>query len=310
MDWDNLRIFLELARGRRLMDAAERLGIDYSTVSRRIRRFERELGTQLFDRNNQGYTLTAQGLHLVEYAEKVEATMHLAQERLTGHNAALSGQIRLACTEGFGTHFLAAQLAHFCARHPHITLDLLPLSRFVNLPKREADMAITIERPDSGNYAVAKLCDYHLKLYASPDYLAARGPITSASDLHHHNFIGYVDDLVFSAELRYLEQIVPAERVGYRSTNVVAQCSAVRQGTGLAVLPCFLASPFADLVPVLEDQVLFRRSFWLVLPEERHNLARIKALRLFVTDAAERNRAFLLGESREMVTPDRPASPQ
>ena len=151
MDWDNLRIFLELARGRRLMDAAERLGIDYSTVSRRIRRFEAELGTLLFDRDNQGYTLTAQGQQLVEYAETVEATLHQAQERLTGHNAALSGAIRLACTEGFGTYFLAAQLAHFCARHPHITLDLLPLSRFVNLPKREADLAIAIERPDSGN---------------------------------------------------------------------------------------------------------------------------------------------------------------
>jgi len=310
MDWDNLRIFLELARGRRLMDAAERLGIDYSTVSRRIRRFEQELGTQLFDRNNQGYTLTAQGLHLVEYAEKVEAIVHLAQEKLTGHNSALSGQIRLACTEGFGTHFLAAQLAHFCARHPHITLDFLPLSRFVNLPKREADMAISIERPDSGNYAIAKLCDYHLKLYASPAYLAERGPITAASDLQNHTFIGYVDDLVFSEELRYLEQIVTADRVSYRSTNVVAQCSAVRQGTGLAVLPCFLASPHADLVPVLEDQVLFKRSFWLVTPEERHNLARIKALRQFVKDVAERNRAFFLGESREMVTPDRPASPQ
>lgn len=309
MDWDNLRIFLELARGRRLMDAAERLGIDYSTVSRRIRRFEAELGTQLFDRNNQGYTLTAQGQHLVEYAESVEATLHQAQERLTGHNASLSGQIRLACTEGFGTHFLAAQLAHFCALHPHITLDLLPLSRFVNLPKREADIAITIERPDSGNYAVVKLCDYHLKLYGGPDYLRRRGPIATAADLGGHDFIGYVDDLVFSEELRYLEQIVPAERVSYRSTNVVAQCWAVRQGTALAVLPCFLASPFADLVPVLEDQVLFKRSFWLVVPEERHSLARIKALRQFLKDAVERNRAFLLGDSRDMVTPDRPASP-
>ena len=103
--------------------------------------------------------------------------------------------------------------------------------------------------------------------------------------------------------MRYLEQIVPAERVSYRSTNVVAQCWAVRQGTGLAVLPCFLSSPFADLVPVLEDQVLFRRSFWLVVPEERHNLARIKVLRQFLRDAAERNRAFLLGDSREMAAP-------
>lgn len=292
------------------MDAAERLGIDYSTVSRRIRRFEQELGTQLFDRNNQGYTLTAQGLQLVEYAEKVESTLHMAREKLTGHNAALSGQIRLACTEGFGTYFLAAQLAHFCAHHPHITLDLLPLSRFVNLPKREADMAITIERPDSGNYAIAKLCDYHLKLYANPAYLAARGPISSAADLVRHDFIGYVDDLVFSEELRYLEQIVPSERVGYRSTNVVAQCSAVRQGTGLAVLPCFLASPFADLVPILETQVLFKRSFWLVVPEERQNLARIKVLRQFLKDTVDNNRAFLLGDSREMVTPQPSASPQ
>lgn len=308
MDWDNLRVFLELARGKKLMDAAERLGIDYSTVSRRIRRFEAELGTQLFDRDNQGYTLTAQGQQLVEYAESVEATLHQAQERLTGHNAALSGQIRLACTEGFGTQFLAPQLAHFCARHPHITLDLLPLSRFVNLPKREADMAVTIERPASGNCAVVKLCDYHLRLYASPAYLDRHGPVSSAAELTRHRFIGYVDDLVFSEELRYLEQIVPAENVSYRSTNVVAQAWAARQGTGLAVLPCFLASPFSDLVPVLADQVLFRRSFWLVVPEERHALARIKALRQFLKDAVERNRAFLMGDSRDMVTPDGPAS--
>ena len=301
MDWDNLRIFLELTRSQGLVDAARKLGIDHSTVSRRMRRFEEQVGSQLFERNNQGYSLTAEGHRLIEYAERVESTVYAAAEELSGHNRLLSGQVRLGATEGFGTFVLAPHLAHFCARHPHISVDLLPVPRFVNLSKREADISVSIERPQSGNYVMTKLTDYRLKLYATPAYLDSHPVIRTLEDLANHPFIGYVDDLLFTEELRYKENVAPSAFRAFRSTSVIAQYTAACQGQGLAILPCFLAQQSTDLVPVLDGQSNIQRSFWLISAAETRNVARVAALWRYLRDVVEPNRAFLMGESRDMV---------
>ena len=300
LDWDNLRIFLELTRSERLVDAAKKLGIDHSTVSRRMRRFEQQVGTDLFERNNQGYVLTPEGHRLLAYAEKVESTVYAATEELSGQNRLLSGQVRLGATEAFGTFVLAPHIAHFCQRHPHITVDLLPMPRFVNLSKREADLVVTLERPTTGNYVVTKLSDYVLKLYATPAYLAAHPPIRDKQDLTRHPLIGYVDDLIFSPKLRYEENIAPGAFRCFRSTSVIAQYTAARNGQALAILPCFLAQQSNDLVPVLDDQVHILRSFWLVAASEHRHVARVSALWSYLREAIEPNRAFLMGASREM----------
>ena len=304
MDWDNLRIFLEVARASRLVEAARRLQMDHSTVSRRLRRFESELGTQLFDRNNQGCELTPQGYRLLEHVEKMENTLQLAAEQVAGHDRGVFGQVRLGATEGFGTYVLAPWLAHFGALHPNISVDLLPVPRFVNLAKHEADLAISIERPQTGNYIATKLTDYRLKLYATPAYLNRQPPIRDVGDLAHHRLIGYVNDLVFSEELRYLEEIAPAATINVRSTSVIAQYTAARRGFGLAVLPCFLAHQTQDLVPVLEAELDVVRSFWMVAPTERRHIARVAALWDNLRVWTEANRGFMMGELREMVWPD------
>lgn len=300
LDWDNLRIFLELARTERLMDAARRLDIDHSTVSRRIRRFEQTLGTRLFERSNQGYALTAQGARLLEHAERIETALQAATDEVLGVNRALSGQVRLGATEAFGSFVIAPHLANFCARHPGITVDLLPVPRFVNLSKHEADLAVTIERPASGSYVVTKLADYALKLYAAPAYLRTQAPIRDKADLARHPFIGYVDDLVFSREMDYLRQVAPDSRVALRSTSVIAQYAAARRGRGLAILPCFLAQQNDDLIPVLDGETDVIRTFWLVVPTERRRIARVDALWTWLRETADANRAFLMGRSREM----------
>ena len=301
LDWDNLRVFLELTRSQGLVDAAKKLGIDHSTVSRRIKRFEEQVGSQLFDRNNHGYSLTADGYRLVEYAERIESTVYAAAEELGGHNRLLSGQVRLGATEGFGTFVLAPHIAHFCARNPHISVDMLPMPRFVNLSKREADISVTIERPVSGNYVVTKLADYALKLYATPAYLESHPPVHCVADLEPHAFIGYIDDLVFSEELRYKENIAPEAFRAFRSTSVIAQYTAARSGQALAILPCFLAQQSDDLVPVLPDEVEIKRSFWLVAASEQRHVARVSALWSYLRDCMEPNKEFLMGRSREMT---------
>lgn len=300
MNWDNLRVFLELARTERLADAAARLDMDQSTVSRRIRRFEQDLNAQLFERNNQGYALSQQGLSLLEYAERVEATMHSAANVVGGRHAELSGQVRLGCTEGFGSFFVAPHLAGFCARNPHIAVDLLAVPRFVNLSRREADLAITIEPPAHDSYVFCKLADYGLKVYGTREYLEAHAPIRSRTDLRGHRFVGYVDDLVFSAELQYMKNIAPDAGSFMRSTSIIAQHLAVRRGQCLAVLPCFMARQDSRLVCVLEQELRIDRTFWLVVPGERSKTARIRAVWEYLRETASLNRGFLVGDDPTM----------
>ena len=127
--------------------------------------------------------LTAEGQRLLGYVDSIETTVQSATEQIANTGHALSGHVRVGSTEGFGCFFLAPQLARFQDAHPNITIDLLPVPHFVSLSKREADIAVTLERPEQGQYVYTKLCDYRLKLYATADYLARHAPIASADDL-------------------------------------------------------------------------------------------------------------------------------
>ncbi|KAB0551120.1 LysR family transcriptional regulator [Pseudomonas argentinensis] len=302
MNWDDLKFFLEVARTRTASSAARRLGVDYSTVSRRISALEKALGTLLFERSRaSGFVLTAEGQHLLGYAESLESTLQTACEQVSGASLALSGHVRIGSTEGFGSYFVAPQLGGFQDIYPNIAIDLLPVPHFISLSRREADIAITLERPERGPYVCSRLCDYALKLYATPEYLQRHPSIHGVDDLSRHSFITYVDDLAFSPELLYLESIVPNASSALRSTSVVAQYLATLQGRALAILPCFLAGPDARLVEVLADEVKVTRQFWLYYREDLRKLKRITLVADYLRACAERNRGFLLGDTVEMV---------
>lgn len=301
LNWDNLRIFLAVARSQSALEAAAQLEMDHSTISRRLHRLEKEIGSKLFDRNPQGHLLTTAGHRLLEYVEQIESALAQIDSEIGGDNQVLNGQVRLGATEGFGSFFLAPHLAHFCARHPAITVELLAVPRFVNISKREADLAISVERPQTGSHVFCKLSDYRLQMYATADYLAAHPPICSLEDLAGHSMIGYVDELSFSAELRYLQQLAPGASVPLRSTSIVAQFWAARRGQGLAVLPCFIGSTAPDLVPVLPGTAEVIRSFWLIAQKERRETARVRALWDYLRHISESNHDLLMGKTDKMV---------
>ncbi|WP_269495906.1 LysR family transcriptional regulator [Castellaniella sp. S9] len=298
-DWNSLHIFLELTRSRGLVEAGKRLNIDHSTVSRRIRQFEQKIGTQLFERSNQGYTLTAAGHRLIAYAERAELAMLAAIEELGGQDPLLSGHVRLGTTEGFGMFLAPALLADFCEQHPGITVDLLPMPRFINMSKREADISISLDRPQSGNYVVARLTNYSLRVYATRAYLESHPPIRTQADLAKHNFAGYIDELVYTEELRYERNIAPSAFRPLRSNSIVSQYSVARYGRMLAILPCFIGQQCPELVPVLKDQINITRTFWLAVPTETRHIRRISALWDYLRDAANNNQAYFRGEALE-----------
>jgi DNA-binding transcriptional LysR family regulator len=294
MDWDNLRFFLELARTGTLVSAARRLAVDHTTVARRIQALEKEIGTALFAREAAGHRLTEAGRRLQPQVEAMEGAFLAVESAAPAAHEGLSGLVRIGATEGFGTVVLAPQLARFAQQHPKLVIDLLAMPRLVHLSRREADIVISLERPARGPVVVSKLTDYVLRLYASVDYLAAHPPIALREDLRGHTFISYVDDLLFSKELQYLDELYRPDAFSLRSTSILAQHQAALAGAGIAVLPAFIAERDASLCRVLPQEANFTRTFWMSMPAESKHLARMQAVWQFLRETVETQRTVLL----------------
>ena len=275
MNWDHLRFFLALAKDHRLVVAARSLQVNHTTIARRISALEQEMGVQLFTRSNSGYELTEAGLQLQDIAKQVEKQIGNIRNQVNQVNQEITGVVRIGTTEGFGTVVIAPILNALGKQYPKLIIDLLALPRMVNLSRREADIVITLQRPTRGPYLVTKLQDYSLHLYASPEYLASNPPIHARSDLDKQTFISYIDDLLFSKELSYLEDICRPQRIAFRSTSIQAQLQAALSGLGIAILPSFMAEPVAGLVPVLKEEIEIIRSFWMIMPNEYRKIDRM-----------------------------------
>ncbi|MDM0068107.1 LysR family transcriptional regulator [Variovorax sp. J31P207] len=294
MDWDNLRFFLELSRTGTLVGAARRLAVDHTTVARRIQALEKQVGGALFSREADGHRLTEAGRRLQPQVEAMEAAFHTVERSAPASQEGLSGLVRIGATEGFGTVVLAPQLALFAQAHPKLVIDLLAMPRLVHLSRREADIVISLERPARGPVVVAKLSDYVLRLYASKAYLANHAPIRNRDDLRGHTFISYVDDLLFSKELQYLDELYKPDSFALRSTSILAQHQATAAGAGIAVLPAFIAERDKSLRRVLPAEANFTRTFWMSVPAETRHLARMKAVWDFLRATVEAQRDVLL----------------
>jgi DNA-binding transcriptional LysR family regulator len=231
----------------------------------------------------------------------MEGAFRAVESTAPASHEGLSGVVRIGATEGFGTVVLAPQLALFAQQHPKLVIDLLAMPRLVHLSRREADIVISLERPARGPVVVTKLTDYALRLYASKRYLATHPAIKAREDLRGHTFISYVDDLLFSKELQYLDELYRPDAFALRSTSILAQHSAAAAGAGIAVLPAFIAERDKSLARVLPAQANFTRTFWMSMPAETKQLARMQAVWNFVRETVEKQRDLLLASPADAV---------
>jgi DNA-binding transcriptional LysR family regulator len=262
MDWDDLRIFLAVARSESLSGAGKRLKIDAATVGRRIARLEESMGARLFAKSPQGYALTEEGARLLPHAERAETALDGAREALSGPEG-LSGQIRIGAPDGCANYLLPQVLAEICDANPGLEVQIVALPRVFNLSKREADLAIAVSRPTAGRLTVQKLTDYHLHLAAHPDYLVRTAPLRSPQDLTNHRLVGYIPDMIHDKELDYLAEL-GARSVALASNSVSVQLNWLRAGAGVGVVHDFALPAAPELVQVMPDQVALTRSFWLI----------------------------------------------
>jgi len=257
-NWDDMRVFLAVARAEGLSAAAPGLKMDPSTLGRRITRLERRLGAALFVKSPQGYALTDLGERMMALATEAEIPLVRAQEEGQGDAAALTGQIRIGAPDGAANFLLPQVCAAIQADHPQLEVQILALPRVVNLSRREADMAITVSPPAAGRLTVQKITDYQLHLAMRAD----APPVKGLADLRGRRIVGYIPDMIFDKELDYLGEI-GAAGVQMASNSVAVQLQMLRQA-GIGIVHDF-ALPFApELKVVLTDEVALTRSFYLV----------------------------------------------
>lgn len=278
MHWDDLRIFLAAARSRTVSDTARKLGIDATTVSRRLDRLSGDLKSSLFESNSSGLVLSSHGQKLLVQAETVEHAIGVATGTLTGERSRLKGLVRISMSEGLATWIVARNMPSFRELHPEITLELVTTNGFLNPSKREADLAITLARPARGHLIASKLSDYRLGLFASKDYLQRNGMPQSGEALGHHPIIGYAPDFIYSDELRYLAEIGNKLEPSLSSSSINVQHAMIHASSGIGVLPLFIGLRDPDLVRILESSAEITRSFWMVVHQDSRRVARVAAV--------------------------------
>jgi len=293
-NWNDMQAFLAVARTGRLTEAARSMAIEHTTLSRRIARLETMLATKLFDRRPTGYSLTPEGVALMPAAEAMETNAVGILSNRGDPRIALSGTIRVGTPEAFGTYCLGERISALSAAHPELTIELVAMPRAFSLSKREADLAIALSRPPRGRLHAQKLTDYELGLYGSLQYLEAHGAPRNKSELANHRFVGYIDDLVFAPELDYFASTLPGLEPSVRVSNVITQMSATIGGTGLCILPCFMADPDPRLKRLLSGTVSLIRSYWLLYHSDLHNSPRIKVVSKFISETVREKRAAFL----------------
>lgn len=262
-NWDDLRIFLAVARGESLSAAGALLRLDPATIGRRITRFESAMGAALFVRSPQGYVLNSAGQKVLDEARRAEQAVLSTRDALGQSSDVLVGQIRIGAPDGAANYVLPQVCAKLAALHPKLDIQIVALPRLFNLSKREADMAIAVSSPSAGRLHVQKVTDYHLSLAASKSYIDAHPAIHTVEDLEAHTVIGYIPDMIFDTQLDYLSEI-GVQRVQIASNSISVQFNCVRQGGGVGIVHDFALPTAREVVKLLPAQIRLTRSFYLV----------------------------------------------
>jgi DNA-binding transcriptional LysR family regulator len=295
--WDDLRFVLAVAAQGSLAGAARALGVNHTTVLRRVNAFEERLGLRLFERLATGYVLTAGGGELIEAARQMEDTVLALERRLAGQDRTLSGAVRVTTTDTLANSILPDVLAAFRTKYPRIVIELDASNAVVSLARRAADVAIRpADRPPEALVG-RRISAIGFAIYAGTCYLAERGGTheISTQALADHIWIGPDDSLADTSVGRWMRAALPQAEVALRASSLLALRQAAAAGLGLAALPCYLAEGAPNLVRVHPPIPAMATALWVVTHADLRRAARIRAFTDFVSAALARHRALLEG---------------
>lgn len=289
--WDDLRVVLAIARAGDLRKAAAAVGVNHSTMFRRLNALERALGSKLFERLATGYRATDSGQRLLEAAERMETEALALDRDLTGRDTRLTGTVRVTASETLAFGILAGEIARFRAQHPGIAVELMVDNRVLDLSRREADIALRATRPAEGDLFGRKLADIAWRFYAAPSYLDAHGKPRSLRDMTESQVIGWGEATQPTKAAAWLAKNLAKGPIGYRTGSLVNQMLAAKAGIGLALLPTYLGGADAGLVAVLPPLSDLRTELWLVTHRSLKDTARVRAFMDIVGDGVKKRLA-------------------
>lgn len=286
MDWDKLRIFHAVAEAGSLTHAGDQLHLSQSAVSRQIRALEESLDTTLFHRHARGLILTEQGELLHDATSAMVKRLETAAARIRDSEEEVFGELRVTTTTGFGSLWLAPRLPALYAKYPELKIDLILDERVLDLPMREADVAIRMKEPSQADLIRRKLMSVHMRLYATPEYLAERGTPETLADLSRHRLVcQHVASAQVSAGANFVRELLAYDISSTLTVNnYFGVLQAVLAGLGIGVLPDYVIEDFPQIVRVLPDTESGEIPVFLAYPEELRQSKRVAAFRDFVSE--------------------------
>jgi DNA-binding transcriptional LysR family regulator len=276
MQWDDLRVFLAVERLGSHKRAAQKLGVDPTTIGRRLSALEQALGTKLFERTPERVLASAAGRKLLGHAERIEAEALEAERTVAASDARLEGSLRVTATEGFVHYVLLPALAEFRREHPKLTLDLRADTRVLDLSRREADIAVRLGKPKQPALLAQRLGVLRWGLFASQAYLERHAAPRHVAALRTHEFVGFSASFDELPQTQWLRKLLPEPRYVVRASNAVAQVQACAEGHGISLLPLFAVAHEPRLVPLLPRLVGPSRELWGVTHADLRGNARTR----------------------------------
>jgi len=284
MDWDKLRVFHAVADAGSLTHAGEQLHLSQSAISRQIRGLEEQLQSTLFHRHARGLLLTEQGELLYEATRSMTQRLNAAAARIRDSKDEVYGDLRVTSTTGFGTLWLAPRLHRLFADHPNLSVNLILTETILDLPMREADVAIRMSSPRQADLIRRKLMEVTMRLYASQDYLARVGRPESVEELANHRLIAYSPDAPQPHEASdWLKiRINPTRTPHLMINSYFGVLKAAINGLGIAALPDYITRDYPELVNVLSEEASPTIPVFFAYPEELRRSQRVLAFRDFL----------------------------
>jgi DNA-binding transcriptional LysR family regulator len=291
---DDLLVLLAVSRSAKFTTAAQSLGLNHTTVSRRIAALEKSLGGRVLARAASGWELTDLGTRAVRVAEQVEAAVGTLGPAVKEPDP-ITGVVRMTATDGFSAYIAAPAVARLRRDHPGLSVEVVTMTRRALQQRSGLDIEVVVGEPQVHRAEAVRLGEYMLGMYASRAYLAEHGTPSTVAELDEHPLVYFVDSMLQVDDLDAPRRLVPAMRDGLTSTNVFVHVEATRAGAGIGFLPCFMADLHEDLVRLLPSEIAELLPYWMVLRPDSLRRPAVAAVVQALREQMAAHREKLLG---------------
>ncbi|WP_230530672.1 LysR family transcriptional regulator [Microvirga roseola] len=303
LDWDDFRLVKTIAEANGLAGAAERLGVNHSTVFRRLGQMEENLGVKLFERHRTGYILTPAGEEMTALAEQMEENVTSFTRKLAGQAVAPAGELRVTTNDTLLVHLLTDIFARFVKTCPEMRLDVVLANQALNLSKRDADVAIRATDNPPETLVGRRVATIGWALYGRAEEFPDHGQPQDLESpaLYERPWVALGDNLATLKAARFVRERVAPENIAYRVNTVLGLAEAVEAGIGIGPLPCFIADEKRNLVRLSEVNPGFSAGLWLLTHPDLRQSARVRAFMDFMAAEIAKQKRWIEGTAKRAL---------